>query len=63
MKKLTLAEACQEIANRKLWLWRQQHWGSGNKEKLNAMGSERDFCDEDYPGPGLEDLFWDIPNQ
>jgi hypothetical protein len=21
-----------------------------------------DYCDYDYPGPGLESMFWDMPN-
>jgi hypothetical protein len=63
MKKLTLAEARKEIADRELWLYRQRHWGRGRREELNVLGDERDFCDVDYPGPGLEDLFWEVPNQ
>lgn len=28
----------------------------------NDDRDERDFCDEDYPGPGLEATFFEIPN-
>jgi len=57
MKKLTLEEARQEIADRELWLWRQKHWG--NKHEYEH---EKDFCDYDAAGPGLENMYWEIPN-
>jgi hypothetical protein len=29
---------------------------------IRVHGGERDFADEDYPGPGLEASFFEIPN-
>jgi len=58
MKKLTLAEARQEIEQRELWLWRQRHWGKKQRVQIFGGNVVSDH-DEDY----VIDALFNIPNK
>lgn len=68
MKKLSLSEAREEIRKNDLWVWRQENWKYETARRESRRwrylhdNEDRDFCDQDYPGPGLEAGFWEIPN-
>lgn len=43
--------------------WGKRHGITGLRPLRDySDGYERDYADYDYPGPGLEAAFWDIPN-
>lgn len=60
MKRLTLAEAQEEIDARDLWLWRQKHWGHPREDREESWGAnEVGDHDEDY----VFDALFDVPNR
>lgn len=38
---------------------KREYW---RRNTYRVNGGERDFCDQDYPGRGLEFEFFEIPN-
>lgn len=65
--KLTLKQMQEEVERIADQGVRKENVVSGPKyaiwhRGINATGGERDYADYDYPGPGLEAGFWDIPN-
>lgn len=65
MKKLTLAEARQEIEDRETWLWRQKNWRRPHRRVSYEEGYDFDYELEltGYQAPGAAGDYWEIPNR